>query len=33
MNDHIRKLGEEDAKSADEWRTSIENYFQRNLTR
>jgi hypothetical protein len=28
-NDHIRHLGEQDAKSGEEWRTSIEGYFER----
>jgi len=29
LNDHIRKQGEQDARSAEEWRTSIEGYFER----
>jgi hypothetical protein len=30
LNDHIRQQGEKDAKSAEEWRTSIERYFERS---
>ena len=29
LNEHIRRQGEQDAKSAEEWRTSIEGYFER----
>ncbi len=29
MNNHIREQGNKDAKSAEEWRTSIEGYFER----
>ena len=29
LNEHIRHQGEQDAKSAEEWRTSIEGYFER----
>jgi len=28
-NDHVRHLGEQDAKSAEEWRNAIESYFQK----
>jgi hypothetical protein len=28
MNDHVRHLGAQDAKSADEWRTAIEKFFE-----
>jgi hypothetical protein len=29
VNDHIRKRGEQDAQSAEEWRAPIEGYFER----
>jgi hypothetical protein len=29
MNNHIREQGDKDAKSAEEWRTAIESYFQK----
>lgn len=28
-NDHVGHLGEQDAKSAEEWRTAIETYFEK----
>jgi hypothetical protein len=29
LNEHIRRQGEKDANSADEWRTAIEDYFKK----
>ncbi len=33
LNDHIRQQGEKDAKSAEEWRTAIETYFEKAATK